>query len=158
MLLTGDDYSKLIPYSKREANTLFAYVLDISEEKKNFLNEVAAKFGLDLVIKGANDDLTWDDSIEGWLSDIRDASMVVTDSFHGSVFSILFHRPFLSIVNYRRGAERFTSLLGKLGLNDRLVSTDSNLAYTTKQIDWDAVDAKLTEERILSYNFLKQAL
>lgn len=158
LLLKAEDYEKLLPASQVQSDYLFAYILDTSFEKKAFLQKVADKFGLRLVIKGANDDLKWEDSIEGWLSDIRDSAMVVTDSFHGSVFSILFHRPFLSIINNKRGADRFTSLLGKLGLLDRLTNETSKIESVNKDIDWQAVEDKLKVEREVSMNYLKEAL
>lgn len=158
LLLTRTDYESLLTRPAKQSNMLFAYVLDTSAEKLTFLQKVADKFGLELVVKGANDDLKWEDSIEGWLSDIRDSSMVVTDSFHGSVFAIHFHRPFLSIVNNKRGADRFVSLLGKLGLSDRLVNESTDIDTLDNNIDWDSVESELSKERTFSIEFLKNAL
>lgn len=158
LLLAGVDYEKLLTRSAKKTKILFAYVLDTSEAKVKFLQSVAAHFGLELKIQGANNDLSWDDSIEDWLSDIRDAAMVVTDSFHGSVFSIQFHRPFLSIVNNKRGADRFTSLLSKLELTNRLVNETTNISNMSNDIDWNIVESKLSVEREASMNFLKNAL
>lgn len=158
LLLTGADYAKLLSRPAKNTNMLFAYVLDTSEEKVRFLKAIAERFGLTLKIQGANDDLKWEDRIEDWLSDIRDAAMVVTDSFHGSVFAIQFHRPFLSIVNHKRGADRFTSLLGKLGLMERLVDEMTNNDSLTNNMDWDAVEEKLNVERAKSFDFLRKAL
>lgn len=158
LLLTGADYEKLLSRPAKKTNTLFAYVLDTSNEKVKFLHTVANKFGFELKIQGANDDLKWEDSIEDWLADIRDAAMVVTDSFHGSVFAIQFHRPFLSIVNHKRGADRFTSLLDKLGLNDRLITDINIINGIINTINWDVIDQKMSVERELSINFLKNAL
>lgn len=158
LLLTADDYNSLIPRKSHKTNILLAYVLDTSPEKIAFLEQVAKKYTLELTIKGANDDISWDDSIEGWLSDIRDAAMVVTDSFHGSVFSILFHRPFLSIVNKRRGAERFVSLLSKLELTERLVYDVATFNLKESPIDWVEVDSLLAKEREKSITFLREVL
>lgn len=158
LLLTGADYEKLLTRPAKKTNILFAYVLDTSEEKVKLLQKVSDHFGLKLKIQGANDDLSWDDSIEDWLADIRDAAMVVTDSFHGSVFAIQFHRPFFSIVNNRRGSDRFTSLLSKLGLTNRLVNESTDISNITNEIDWEQVESNLRVERETSMNFLKNAL
>lgn len=158
LLLAVDDYKKLLGQPEKHSKILFAYILDTSAEKVGFLKKVADKFGLELFIKGANDDLQWEDSIEGWIANIHNAAMVVTDSFHGSVFAIQFHRPFLSIVNNKRGADRFTSLLGKLGLMDRLVNEGTNIDGITNDIDWDAVEEKLNTERNVCLGFIKNAL
>ena len=158
LLLTTEEYKTLLPKPQKQSDYLFAYILDISAEKRTFLKNVADRFGLRLVIKGANDDLKWEDSIEGWLSDIRSASFVVTDSFHGSVFSIQFHRPFLSIINNKRGADRFTSLLGKLGLLDRLINERAKIEDINMEINWQIVEDRLKVEREISMFFLKEAL
>ena len=158
LLLTVKDYESLLSRQQNATNTLLAYILDTSLEKLTFLERMAKKYNLELKIKGANDDISWDDSIEDWLSEIRDAAMVITDSFHGSVFSILFQRPFLSIVNKRRGAERFISLLSKLELEDRLVDDVTTYELTDLTIDWSEVDTRLVREREMSLEFLKDAL
>ena len=158
LLLTAAEYERLLPASQMQPDYLFAYILDTSTEKKAFLQKVADKYGLRLVIKGANDDLKWEDSIEGWLSDIKNAAFVVTDSFHGSVFSILFHRPFLSIINNKRGADRFTSLLGKLGLLERLINETTKIEDISNEINWQAIEDRLEHEREVSMNYLKEVL
>lgn len=87
-------------------------------------------------------------SIEDWLCAFRDAEFVVTDSFHGTVFSILFHKPFISYVNKDRGADRFVTLLETFGLIDRLVIDEQKVSYIIKNdIDWVNVDSQLKDNR-----------
>lgn len=156
LLLTAGDYDKLIPYPKKSTNTLFAYVLDASDDIMAFLHAVADYHGLNLLVQGANDDISCDDSIEQWLDNIRSAAMVVTDSFHGTAFAIQYHRTFLSIVNKKRGSDRFTSLLRKLGLLSRLVTDNFQTAFNADTIDWNAVDAKLQKERGSAFLFIQK--
>jgi len=67
-----------------------------------------------------------------------DAKFVVTDSFHGTVFSLMFNKPFISIVNKGRGLTRFTSLLKLFKLDERLIySYEDLLTENIKEIDWD---------------------
>lgn len=99
--------------------------------------------------------------VPGWIRGFMDADYVITDSFHGTVFSIIFRKPFVSILNSGRGAERFHSLLGQLGLLDRLVdagSADSAAALARQPIDYDAVHARLDALRAGSGAFLLSAL
>ena len=65
--------------------------------------------------------------IESWLKGIRDSDFVVTDSFHGVVFSIIFNKQFLAIGNKRRGLARFQSILKQFNLLDRLVLEDTKI-------------------------------
>lgn len=60
-------------------------------------------------------------AVQDWLASFANAEFVLTDSFHGMVFSIIFGKPFLVIVNKERGAARFESLLNKIGGLDHLV-------------------------------------
>lgn len=135
---------------------LFAYILDIRPEKEEYIRNIAKDYGLDVRIYGAEQNATL--SVEEWLSMIANASMVVTDSFHGTVFSILFHRNFYSIVNAERGGTRFKSLLSPLGLDYRLVDDRQFKELKDTSTDWQYVDAKLERQRTESLNFLINAL
>lgn len=93
-------------------------------------------------------------SIEYWLSRIHDAKFVVTDSFHGTVFCILFNVPFIVYNNKGRGSDRFLTLLGHFGLEDRLVSDVSNIDKLMKSdILWEEINLKikLKQEESLDY-------
>lgn len=110
-----------------------AYILDVDEKKKSFLDRVQDVSGLPLhLITDAFDESVFDKSAdvarpfvgascEDWLKNIIRSDLVVTDSFHGMCFAILFKKPFIAIANQKRGAVRFTDLLGRLGLKDRLI-------------------------------------
>lgn len=100
-------------------------------------------------------------SMEQWISCFEDAQFVVTDSFHGCVMSILFHKPFLVVGNPGRGLSRVTSLLEMFGLEDRLVQgidPEDDGEYYISGIDWNKVDSILEEYRAMSMSFLKKSL
>lgn len=65
-------------------------------------------------------------SVEDWLKGFSDADFVITDSFHGTVFSIIFEKPFISLVNKERGGARFYSLLKNFGFENRAISSFDN--------------------------------
>ena len=60
-------------------------------------------------------------SVEFWLKCFRDADIVITDSFHACVFSIIFRKRFIVVQNEKRGLSRFETLLSKLNLNKNIV-------------------------------------
>jgi|SRR5690554_1623836 len=66
-------------------------------------------------------------AVQDWLASFANAKFVVTDSFHGMVFSIVFGKPFIVISNKDRGAARFESLLKKLNASDKLIDSTSVL-------------------------------
>lgn len=100
--------------------------------------------------------------IEEWIANIANSEYVVTDSFHGCVFSIIFRKPFVAIANRDRGLDRFLSLLKDCGLEDRLVFGYND--FSTKKtemlagIDYDEVYRRLDKLRDDSLKFLKDAI
>lgn len=85
-------------------------------------------------------------SIEQWLRSFRDAQYIITDSYHGLVFSIIFNKPFTLIRNEKRGNARFDSLLKTLD-----ISTDNN-------INWTKVNSNIQTEREKALLFIKKSL
>ena len=90
---------------------------------------------------------------------IRKASMVFVDSFHGVVFSILFHKQFVVFPRIEEGQSmnsRIETLLKKFGMEDRVFDS-SNIDVLEKTIDYSTVDAILETERKKVKSFLDKA-
>lgn len=99
--------------------------------------------------------------IPHWLQAFRDAEFVITDSFHGTIFAIVFKKRFVTVPNHDRGFDRFVTLLGRLGLSERLLTSDDPSAVgriLAAPIDYDAVDARLSRLRTEAADFLLSAL
>lgn len=156
ILARAEAYKSLLREKKEEQDYLFAYILDITPEKQAYVESMAKNKGLNVIIKSADKNATL--SVEDWLSMIANSSMVVTDSFHGTVFSILFHKEFYSIVNVERGGTRFASLLSPLGLEHRMGDVSQLQSIEASSIDWKQVDCFLDKQRENSMNFLINAL
>jgi hypothetical protein len=69
--------------------------------------------GLDSIVINQEDTLSW-------ISAFRDAEFCITDSYHGCIFSIIFKKPFIAIVNKSRGSSRLKTLVENYNLNDRI--------------------------------------
>lgn len=99
-------------------------------------------------------------SVSTWLSEIASSDFVVTNSFHGTVFAILFHKPFLTIpVSGKMSGmnERVVSLLTMVGLESRIVSLNNKCGCKNAinaVVKWDEVDTKLNSERMKASSFL----
>lgn len=174
MLLDIKDYNQLIEKSKLSNNKkgIFNYVLDITEGKKNIINECSKYFGVpsfDVMPKRRNfdpyekcpDEYYTFPPIEEWLSAFKSSDFVITDSFHGTVFSIIYNKPFLVIDNKFRGLSRIKSLLKIFSLENRLVtndSIDSAIEIANSPIDWEKVNKQRELWKEKSINFLKQNL
>lgn len=172
LLLCKDDYIAhfdigLTPASKRK---LFTYILDSSSEKTDIINMIARNLGLERFTHQPEMSLERFESksmkdyvypsVKGWVKSFHDADYVVTDSFHGCVFSIIFNKPFLAIGNEGRGLSRFTSLLSRFGLERRLIlkHTSSVMDVASESINWTAVNEVLLQQRGISLSFLERAL
>ncbi|MEM1445767.1 MAG: polysaccharide pyruvyl transferase family protein [Planctomycetota bacterium] len=149
---------------------LFSYVLRSGDAVNAAQRHLAGRAGLKIVTPQtahgthSESDIQRVFTPDQWLGAIRGSAVVVTNSFHGTIFSILFRRPFLTIgIGSGKQAlnERAYALLDRLGLIERLVTGDDRqqlerLADTP--IDWDAVAAKLAAWRGEGDTFLRKAL
>lgn len=157
LLLTKEDYNQLcnkIPVTQEPI--LFVYILDITPWKQELISKIAEEKQLKVVDFMRSEDK----SIEKWLSLFRDSSFVLTDSFHGTAFSIIYNKQFLTIDNSTRGNTRFTSLFDDLDLNSRLIHDNSNIdkcAYG-EEIQYDVVNETLKKRINESKEFLNQSL
>ena len=101
---------------------------------------------------------TYPPGIPEWIRRIAGAKLVITDSFHGVVLSILYHRSFIVLLNNNGKSSRILDLLGTLGLQNRICSDASSLSefYSSLEpIDYSVVDNKLESLRAASWAYLK---
>lgn len=154
MLLDATDYEKLISLDSSISfeGKVLSYVLDPKEDKQKIANTVSSILGKETFYLKTEKELTHVNQneidycrypeVELWLSAFKDASYVVTDSFHGCVFCILFNKPFIAIGNASRGLARFESLLSMFGLEERLVLSAIEITESkiNVNIDWSKVN------------------
>ena len=165
MLLEREDYRLLVSKEDKAAAStgVLAYILDKTPEKKQIMDDVAGKLQLPCrsFIPDAEKVCVLP-SVGQWLAAFDRAGFVITDSFHGCVFSILFRKNFIVILNKDRGADRFHSLLKQFGLQNRLISGYGDLEKRAgelfKPIDYTAVEEKLSRLKADSLRFLREAL
>lgn len=158
LLLDKEVYIKLcnnVP--SNSDNILFAYLLDPTSQKLNEIKLFAHNIGLHPLIRYAENNSLKEDGVEDWLACFRDARYVITDSYHGTLFSIIFQKEFITINNTVRGQSRFKSILEELGLTERLISFIPN-ELTFDPIDWQLVKNIISYRKNESLIFLKNAL
>lgn len=163
LLLTADDYGRVCADVPVENEPFVAAYFLRGHGKKSieanrvFAENLAAKLGYKLkyfVVDSHNSP-----TVEQWLAAFRDAAFVITESFHGTVFSILNHRQFLTIGNAGRGLARVSSLLNELGISDRMISVENyDLSGEIKEIDYREVEQRLDNLRCDSISFLENNL
>lgn len=169
LLLDKKDYLTLIgdKYKGAGGEGVFTYFLDSNQEKERAAEQLAEKLNTRTYKCYANVSVSQPTStniedykmppVEEWLASFANAEFVLTDSFHGMVFSIIFNKPFIAIGNQARGLSRFQSLLSKFDLLERLATEkDNDLSdWLTKDIDWMGVTSKLDGYKDKSNRFLE---
>lgn len=157
---------------------ILAYILDPSDEKLAFINQMAKKLKMSVI---TIPDGLYQIAKTGWDSDdfiqrfpgcmphaevvdllklYANASFVITDSFHGTCFSIIFQRKFVAICNEKRGKDRFYHLLNLFDLNNRLIKSDA-LDYRKEfiqDINYEKIDNKIVSEREKTFQWIEETL
>ena len=166
--LLFDEYFGLKNQNTTEDGTLAYYPLSANNELEQFSIELAYELGLcpnniNRKVLLTNT-IAWNrPSVEQWVKGIARASLVVTPSFHGLAFSLLFRKQFI-IVNNNINQERkvrMTDLLDKLGLADRYFDSieRAKAVKAWKQIiDYNIVFPKLLKMRSVSIDYLNKML
>lgn len=162
LLLKAEDYDSICSVPMDTTTKFsFTYILDSEEWKRKVVSSFCSDYAYQ-EIAGLNDrhgHIGQKLSVEEWLSYLKHSSFVICDSFHGTVFSILMHRPFCVLANVKRGNARLLSILQALGLEDRLITNENFFQIENlKEIDWHSVDNKLDTLREQSMIFLNKAL
>ncbi|WP_455585456.1 polysaccharide pyruvyl transferase family protein [Bacteroides sp.] len=169
LLLEKEDYLSIIDEDEIiRKKVLMCYVLDKAADKIAIIQETAKRLELiplEVMPQEEYSTQTKDLSrcifppVSRWLAGFRDAEFVVTDSFHGTVFSIIFNKPFVAIANEKRGNSRFLSLLKIFGLEHRLISSVDELnEQLFLPVDFSVVNSIKNEWKEKSLRFLKVSL
>lgn len=157
---------------------IFEYILDPSEDKEKILNFAESVLDLpgelysemqycptEKTISDAQDRFKHkliQGKVDNRLYSLINSDFIIADSFHGICFALIFNKPFVAILNPLRGATRFYTILGKLNLLDRMVTSYEELVekqyLLTEPFDFTEANAILAKERKRSLKWLKEAV
>ena len=144
-----------------EGNYIFLYLFSrLSEEQMKDLRCFADENGLRIIRGTPGQDPGVDECIVNspftFLRYMAGARYVITDTFHGTLFSINFNRQFVAL---DRGKIKVNEIIRTLGLERRLVSDgDELLSRLTEKMDYEPVNKTLDEMRTASLTFLRENL
>lgn len=162
LLLNSHDYE--IFEKENVCSELQTYLLDRDEVIDEIVDYIAERksFMRSDISTVQIKDTCVQPSVEYWLSALKHSKFIVTNSFHGCVFSILFKKDFIVILNGKRGAGRFYSLLDAFGLRHRLIMGMNDLRSKEetllKPIDYASVFERYDKMKAYSLAFLRKAL
>lgn len=164
LLLTSDEWKKLTTKSNQKEKYICVYTLGLDNQyckDINYLSELCGFKIVDIYYKKRFNNELKNENDYGpveFISSIYNSEFVITNSFHGTVFAILFHKKFITITRGNMNS-RVYDLLSILGLEDRIVSEEEikkcSKKIIGKDIDYIKVDKILAEERNNSLNHLK---
>ena len=177
LLFTGEEWKKIIP-SKTivDEKYIFCYLLGSNPQHRTWVEELKKQTGYKIVTIPHLDEFVESDIAFGdhqlydvgpveFVNLIRNAEFVCTDSFHGTVFSILNHKQFVTFNRFTDGTRnsrnsRIESLLSQTGLeNRRLTRKEQSIVdLALAEIDFECVDSKLNQMRNQSIDYLRSAL
>lgn len=163
ILLSKEEWSSVAKTMKKKDSYVAVYQLGVSPEVVKLANKLAKENNLKVVYipfpvgnfgKGKWDMFAGNAELLGY---IRDAAYVVTDSFHGTMFSIIFNKQFFTKVSGTHAGvgSRIVDLLNSLGLSDRIIGDGlkdkENIDYSTvnRLIEQRKCQAEAVLERIL---------
>ena len=164
LLLTLDDWKKIIPVNNKVGENKYLLIYAFEEEEKlyDLARNYAKEHNLDIIVIAYEQK----DSMYGmkvltdcgpleFLSLFANAEHTITTSFHGTVFSIIFHKSF-HCIPHPQYHERTDSLLEMLGLTDHIVN--ELVGLNDVETNWKKVDDILRCKRNKSIDYLKHAI
>lgn len=175
LLFTGEQWmmiQKVEPLT--EGKYIFCYLLGNNPGQRNLIRQVKEKTGYKIVAlqhlddyipsdEGFADEAPYNVGPCEFLNYIRNAEYIFTDSFHCSVFSILYKKNFFTFSRFSENAKQSTNtridnLLNLTGLSDRRMTTDKTIEeIMTKTCDFEEVDERLSDLRKSSMSYLENA-
>ena len=167
LLLNEKDYEKLIFDDICNEKYVLFYWLNHKQEiypAINLVNKIADKYKLrikhtisteDAKVYFKNSECVYYSNIEEFLCLIKNAQYVVTNSYHGTIFSIHFSTPFFTYIN-KSMKSRFETLLLYTNIEDRMVN-DSQIEINNN-IDFNEIKTKWEINKQISVNYLRKSL
>lgn len=157
LLIPQEDYMNLAADIPSSDVGVLEYILDPNDKTHSIVEKVEAILGTAESSNPFSDGIA-QYSVEEWLVGFRDATMVVTDSFHACVFSIIFRKPFVVVANPGRGFARIESLLSMFNLQNHLITDIGQIkSIESYQIE-NKVYECLSKWQSKSMNFLHSSL
>lgn len=176
LLLTAEEWDEdTTPGRLIKENYIFCYFMGNNLWQREFVEELKRKTGykivallhLDQYIKADEeyvDYAPFDISPTDFINLVKNSEMVCTDSFHGTVFSLIYSKQFFTFMRFSDKAtlstnSRITTLLKCIGVEDRLVCQKTDLeSLLNSKMDIDEIQSRISKFRSASLHYLKNAL
>ena len=162
LLLTSEEWEKIASNRFMDEEYILVYNLNRNSRIDKYAKNLSKKTGVKIKYISyqmhefyKNGKMYCNPKVEDFLSIIKNAKYIISDSFHATAFSLIFHKEFV-IIYPGKFSVRLQNILIKLGLEDRVAVDEKDLKIIDKTIDYEKVSLKLQAERIDSINWLKK--
>lgn len=159
LLTTKELWSNITYQNRRGRKYIVTYYLRVPGESRKGLNgkirELAKDNNLDIINIDASGS-TCPRSVRDFVTLIKDAQYVVTDSFHGVVFSLIFERPFHALRLRDSHDARYVDILKTINAEDLAVDIDYNPFFPC--IDYTSLNENIALFRENSISFIRNSL
>lgn len=171
------DYKEFLKKDFKKEKYILTYILgsDIKEGNEKVIKEIKKIYGdikviaigIPFVWSGSlrfypwADEVLYDASPEDWLNLINNAEFIYTDSYHGILFSMKFHKQFLGYYTEKVRAPRLMDLAKRYKVEKNIVNTLEEAIEKksiSEKINYEEIDLLIEEHRKYSIDFLKKAL
>ena len=161
--------------NESEEPYVFAYILDPTPDKKAAISKVAEKLNLKIKVALDGRKFTYDKNLrlmgmeedtlpqlnfQQWIYYLKNASYVLTDSFHGASMALVMNKPFIMYANHMRGYPRFLTLAKMFDVKSRLIekTVDITEQLIDEKIDFNYINQIIEKQSSYAENWLKDAL
>ncbi len=161
LLLTAEDYQPIIAQRPATEKYLLLYSRRYSQQMEAYAEKIAKENNwkiIEISLRAVNAErghiMAYDAGVEEFLSLVKHAEYVVTNSYHGMIFSVQFRRPFV-VFSREQCDNKIDELLELMGIMKKKFYTGEEVDQET---DYDTVHDKLSKARVNSFRFLQQEL
>ena len=161
LLLTEKDYEIITAPRLEKDKYILLYARRYNKSMSDFAEKLARENGwkiIEISLRATNAEkhrMFYEAGVEEFLSLVKNAEFIVTNSFHGAIFSVQFRKPFY-IFSREQCDNKILELLELFGLSERMMKSGNE--KTSDSIDYDAVHKRISQSREESLGFLRSEL
>lgn len=165
LLMDADAWSEYVKPMKKPEKYVLVYQIHANSDLDHYAVKFAEKAELPLLRVSPllhqakrSGKFVYCPDISGFLDLIKNATYLVTDSFHGTAFAINFNTQFVEVLPNTGTSSRNQSILELTGLTDRIVRDLNDFSYIDQEIDFKEANEKISTSRIESIRILEEML
>jgi len=163
LLLSKQEWNVISKKPKIKEKYILVYMVESTPNFIEIVNKISLKTGLK-VVQFSRKTIFNNEIKRAYISGplefigyIEEAEIIITNSFHGVVFSIINEKNFYTVPHSTRGS-RMVDLLNILGINDRIIYKPGDITDLPCEIDYNIVNTQLEQQKKYSFEYLEKSI